>query len=155
MSGTILAYGFKRTSQELAGLGAQDKVYIDHDRKRRDRAKLIEDLRGGEIVRVLYLRDLGGSPVADRIWRQRIEAKGATVEEVRPERRQQRRGAPSTKFAPTPEQRRAIRAAWLDESRSLADRCQAVVDIYGRKVSRHLLYYHFGKPGSPKPDTDN
>jgi len=45
-----------------------------------------------------------------------------------------------------------IRAVWLDETRSLADRCQAVADIYGAKVARFTLYRRYGKPGAPKKE---
>ena len=37
----------------------------------------------------------GGSPVADRAWRGKVEAKGATVEEHRPEKPPVRIGRPS------------------------------------------------------------
>lgn len=146
----IFAYGYRRTSAQMEPLGAGKRVYVDHDRKRRDRALMLSDLRRGDVVRVLYLRDLGGSPVADRIWRERIEAKGATVEIHRPEKPSRPAHRPRSVFDPTPEQAEKIRAVWLDETRSLADRCQAVADVYGRKVSRQVLYHHFGKPGTPK-----
>lgn len=145
----ILAYGYRRRSSDLESLGAGKRVYIDHDRKRPERAQLLRDLRGGEVVRVLYLRDLGGAPKADEVWRQRIEARGATVEEMRPAKPVAVMGRPR-KFDPTPEQEAAIRAVWLDEARSLADRCQGVIDIYGAKVPRAILYIRYGKPGAPK-----
>jgi hypothetical protein len=148
---TILAYGYCRKTADLAPLGAGKRVYIDHDRKRRERAQMVADLRGGEVVRVLYLRDLGGSPVADRIWRERVEAKGATVEEVRPVKPAAVIGRPR-KFDPTPEQDAALRAVWLDEGRSLADRCQGVIDIYGARVARFSLYRRYGKPGAPREE---
>lgn len=146
---TILAYGYRRTSADLAPLGAGKRVYIDHDRKRRERAQMLADLRGGEVVRVLYLRDLGGSPVADRKFKALVEARGATVEEARPVKAPAVVGRPA-KFLPTPDQDAAIRAVWLDEARSLADRCQGVIDIYGAKVARFSLYRRYGKPGAPR-----
>ena len=149
MEKTILAYGYKRRESDLAHLGAGQRVYIDHDRKRRDRADMMASLRGDEIVRVLYLRDLGGSPVADRKYKALIEAKGATVEECRPAEPPKVMGRPA-KFTPTPEQDVAIRAVWLDEARSLADRCQAVADIYGARIARFSLYRRYGKPGAPR-----
>jgi len=110
---------------------------------------MIADLRGGEVVRVIYLRDLGGSPVADRKFKGLIEARGATVEEVRPVKPPAVMGRPRS-FDPTPEQDAAIREVWLDEARSLADRCQGVIDIYGAKVARFSLYRRYGKPGEPR-----
>lgn len=53
-------------------------------------------------------------------------------------------------FDPPADQDAAIRAVWLDPVRSLADRCQAVADIYGRKVTRFTLYRRYGKPGKPR-----
>lgn len=149
MSQTILAYGYRRSTADLEPLGASRRVYIDHDSKRLDRAELLRSVRPGDIVRVLYLRDLGGSPVADRKFKAMIEARGATVEECRPVKRPAVMGRPA-KFKPTPEQDKTIRAAWLDETRSLADRCQAVADIYGAKVARFSLYRRYGAPGNPK-----
>ena len=112
-------------------------------------ADMIRDLHPGDVVRVLYVRDLGGSPVADRVWRERIKAKGATVEEVRPEKPVAVMGRPR-KFDPSPEQEARVREAWLDEARSLADREQAVADIMGERVTRFALYKRIGKPGAPK-----
>lgn len=83
-----------------------------------------------------------------------IEAKGATVEECRPEKPPAVMGSPR-KFNPTPEQDAAIRAVWLDEARSLADRCQGVMDIYGAKVNRFTLYRMYGKPGAPRKEADS
>jgi len=150
-SKTILAYGYRRTTADLEPLGAAGRVYIDHDHKRRDRAAMLRDLRPGDVVRVLYLRDLGGSPVADRVWRERVESAGATVEECRPVKPARPVGRPAT-FDPTPDQDQLIRAVWLDETRSLADRCQGVVDIYGAKVPRFSLYRRYGKPGAPRKE---
>jgi hypothetical protein len=146
---TILAYGYRRRTADLADLGAGHRVYIDHDAKRRERAEMLAQLRRGDVVRVLYLRDLGGSPVADRKYKALIEARGATLEEARPAKSPGAVGRPAT-FTPSPEQDAAIRAVWLDETRSLADRCQGVIDIYGRKVARFSLYRRYGKPGAPR-----
>lgn len=148
---TILAYGYKRKTVDLADLGAGRRVYIDHDHRRRDRAALIDDIRPGDVVRVLYLRDLGGSPVADKKYKALIEARGGTVEEMRPVAAPKPLGRPA-KFLPTPEQDAAIRDVWLDEARSLADRCQGVIDIYGARVARFSLYRRYGKPGAPKKE---
>lgn len=145
----VIAYGYRRSTADLAPLGAS-AVYIDHDRKRRDRADMLRNgVRRGDVVRVLYLRDLGGSPVADRVWRERIEALGATVEEHRPTAPPKPMGRPA-KFNPTPEQDAACRAVWLDETRSLAERCQGVADIMGARVARFSLYRRYGKPGAPR-----
>lgn len=147
---SIVAYGFRRTSDDLGSLGAS-KLYVDWDRKRRDRADLLRDVREGDVVRVLYLRDLGGAPAADIVWRQRIEAKGATVEEIRPDKRPARMGRPS-KLDPDPETEARLREVWLDPTRSLADRCQAVRDILGHDITRQALYRRFGTPERPQKE---
>lgn len=43
-----------------------------------------------------------------------------------------------------------IAAAWLDGTRSLADRCQAVRDIMGARIARFSLYRRYGSPDKPK-----
>ncbi len=149
MSQTIIAYGYRRATDHLDHLGAGKHVYIDHDALRRLRTDMIKDLRPGDIVRVLYLRDLGGSPVADRKYVGLIESKGATVEECRPEKPTKPMGRPR-KFNPTPEQEDQIRAVWLDPARSLADKCQGVIDIYGSRVPRFTLYRLYGSSEKPK-----
>jgi hypothetical protein len=149
MSQTIIAYGYRRATDHLEHLGAGKHVYIDHDALRRLRSDMIKDLRPGDVVRVLYLRDLGGSPVADRKYIALIESKGATVEECRPVKAPKPMGRPAS-FTPTPEQDTAIKAVWLDPARSLADRCQAVTDIYGARVARFTLYRRYGSPEKPK-----
>lgn len=149
MTGTILAYGYCRTSSDLAQLGAS-RVYIDWDRKRRDRADLLNDLRPGDVVRVLFIRDLGGAPIPDLQWIARIEAKGARVEECRPEKRPARMGRPP-KLSLDAEADARLRAVWLDPGRSLADRMQAARDILGHDITRQALYRRFGTPDNPKP----
>lgn len=148
---TVLAYGYRRSTADLEPLGAGKRVYIDHDAKRRDRTDMIRSIRPGDVVRVLYLRDLGGSPVADRKYKTMIEDRGGVVEECRPVKAPAVMGRPA-KFKPTAEQDALIRAVWLDEARSLADRCQAVTDIYKAKVARFSLYRRYGKPGNPRGD---
>lgn len=145
----VIAYGYKRSAADLAPLGAS-ATYIDHDKRRRERADMIANgIRRGDVVRVLYLRDLGGSPVADVAWRERIEALGATVEEHRPEKPPGVMGRPR-EFDPPPDQDEAACAVWLDETRSLADRERAVRDITGLRPTRFTLYRRYGKPGAPR-----
>lgn len=156
MSGTtiILAYGPRKAAADLATFGAGSRVYVEDDTKRRpERAQMFRDLRGGEVIRVRFLRDLGGSPVADKLWRARVEAQGATVEEMRPVQPARPAHRPPSVFDPTPAERERLRAVWLDEDKSLRARCDGVEAILGRRVSRQVLYWHFGKPGAPKPDT--
>lgn len=145
----ILAYGYKRSSDNLSPLGAGPRVYVDHDSKRRERGRLLGDLRPGDVVRVLYIRDLGGAPVPDRQWIERIEAAGGTVEEHRPVRAPRRMGRP-LRIPDDPETLDRLRVVWLDPTRSLADRLQAVADILGYTVTRQALYHRLGSPDKPK-----
>lgn len=144
----IFAYGYRCTKADLEPLGAGERIYLDGDPERQARRQMMQELGPSCVVRVLYLRHLGGSPKADAIWRERIERKGARVEVHRPAEHPSRKAAhrPRSKFDPTPEQRAEIEDIWLDPTRSLADRLSAVRAVLGSQVSRQLLYYHIGKP---------
>lgn len=147
--GSTFAYGYRRSAADLAGLGAGPRLYIDHDTRRAERRRMLADLRQGDTVRVLYIRDLGGAPVADRQWRDMIAAKGATLIETRPEKAPKPMGRP--KAIPDDEATRArLRAIWLDGTRTLAERMQGVADVLGGPISRQSLYRAFGKPEQPK-----
>ena len=147
---TVLAYRYRRTTADLEPLGAGGRVYIDHDRKRADRRSMLAAIRGGEIVRVLYLRDLGGSPPADRKFAQRIADLGATLEVHRPETPTRPAHRPSTFRPKDAEQNQRMREAWLDPDDSQAGRLQRVIDLYRKPVTPQQLYRRYGKPGEPK-----
>ena len=72
--------------------------------------------------------------------------------DVRPHLGQMRR-PPAEEVQPDPEQDAAIRAVWLDEARSLADRCRGVTDILGARVARFSLYRRYGKPGASREES--
>ncbi len=147
--GSTFAYGYRRSSDDLAAFGAGKRVYIDHDTRRIERRRLLDDVRPSDTVCVLYIRDLGGAPVADRQWLERLSEKGVTVIETRPEKPPRPMGRP--KAIPADDATRArLSAVWLDGTRSLADRMQSVADILGGPVSRQSLYRALGKPGQPK-----
>ena len=148
----IIAYGYKRSRDDLRPLGA-DKVYIDRPRDRRaNRDEMLRDVRPGDVVRVLYFSDLGGA--VWKHWRGWIEGKGAKVEEHRPQRPRKRPGRPSRYPDPT-----ALRAAWLRpgglDARLAA--CAAVLEAEtGKPVTltrpdRGWLSSRYGTPGNPKP----
>ena len=148
MSNTIRAYGYKRASSDMEALGAKHRIYIDYDSKRVERRHLIRDLREGDIVRVLYIRDLGGSPVADKKFARLIQEAGATLEEIRPEKRPGVMGRP-VKIPKEGEARARARAAWLDPVETLEGRLQRCADILGGPISKQSLYRAFGTPEKP------
>lgn len=144
-----LAYAYDRTRDSLRHLGA-NRVYIDRPADRRShRADLLRDVRPGDVVRVLFFSDLGGAQW--RLWRDRLEAAGATVEEHRPT--PGKPGRPR-KWATTPDQDAQLRAAWLAVGPSLDARlamCGAVLGVTLTRVDRHRLYARYGSPDNPKP----
>ena len=151
MSETI-AYGYRRRPGDMAALCAR-KLYLDGEGSRAERAHLLADVRPGDVVRVLFFNDLGGPRW--REWRDRLEAKGPTVEEHRPERKPPGRPVKAADAALTEADHAKAQAAWCDDSGvGLDDRLRAVGAVYGRKLTRddrHLLYSRYGKPGTPKP----
>jgi hypothetical protein len=145
----VFAYGYCRASSDLAHLGAGKRTYIDHDSKRLDRGRLLSDLRAGDVLRVLYLKDLSGAGAHNETWCRRIEAMGVTVEEHRPATPPKPIGRPRA-IPDDKATRGRLRTVWLDGTRTLADRLQAVSDILGGPVSRQSLYRAFGKPDDTK-----
>lgn len=145
-----LAYGYERAESDLVALGVDpDKVFIDVRRDRPLRDDLLKAAREGDEVLVLYLRDLGGSPVADRIWRERIEAKGATVVEVRPEARPRKMGRPRKWEPEDSDQERAVAAAWLGGGSELT-RLRRASEAAGQTLGKGLLHGRYGSPDNPK-----
>lgn len=145
----ILAYCYGCKRDDLRPLGAR-KLYLDDASTRRvHRADLINDIRPGDVVRVLRFTDLGG-PQWKR-WRDAIEAKGGTVEEHPPAKRA--RGRPRH-WTLTDDQDAAVRRAWTDPGAAGLDaRLAAVSAIVGQtltRADRFRLYQRYGKPGAPR-----
>ena len=145
----ILAYCYNCKRDDLRPLGAR-KLYLDDlSTRRAHRADLMNDIRRGDVVRVLRLTDLGGPQW--KAWAAKIEAKGGTVEEHRPAKRE--RGRPQ-KMPLTPEQDAAAGRAWTDDSGAGLDaRLAAVSAIVGKtltRADRFRLYQRYGKPGAPR-----
>jgi hypothetical protein len=144
-----VGYGYKRREQDLRDVGAE-KVFIDLDRDRAARADMLHiGLRRGDVLVVLYLRDLGGSPVADRVWRERVQALGVTIEIAKLEKRPACIGRPR-KFNPNDDEARVVRAIWLDPVESERVRLRRVAEYIGRDVSRGILNGRYGWPTKPK-----
>lgn len=149
----IIAYGWRRNPAELEALGAR-KVYVDSNGLREDRGCMLRDIRQGDVVRVLYMSDLGGAQW--RYWLAKIEALGATVEACAPKGKPLPPGRP-VKHIVTTAQWPEASAAWCNDTDGLDARLAAVSIALGRKLGRgdrHWLYQKFGKPGAPKPRPD-
>jgi hypothetical protein len=148
-----VGYGYRRKSSDLTAIGAE-KVYVDVNRDRPYRADLVTlALRPGDTLLLLYLRDLGGSPVADRVWRERVEALGVTVEVVSLDKPPAVMGRPR-KFRPSPEISRLVRGIWLDGSKAEEQRLALIRELTGHEVARGVLNHRYGWPSRPKPDKE-
>jgi hypothetical protein len=146
--GMKIGYGYRRKKTDLEAAGA-DEVRIDLERTRPKRDELLEfGVRDGDELIVLYFRDLGGSPVADRVWREKFEAKGVTVVECRPDKPAKRIGRPLL-VNWSVEQTAMVRTLWLSVGSEIA-RLHRVADFCGHEVGKGLLTGRFGTPSNPK-----
>jgi hypothetical protein len=143
-----IGYGYKRQSADLTAAGAE-KVYIDLSKSRPFRDEMLQfQIREGDEVLVLYLRDLGGSPVADRVWREKIEALGATVTECRPVKPVRRVGRPE-KIEWANGTAKTVRALWHGYGTETV-RLASIAGLLGYEVGKGLLNGRFGPPSNPK-----
>lgn len=156
-SQTIVAYGVNRTAEQMATLGApKDKLYVDRAKSPRpERVKLVGDLRGGEVVRVHSLVELGGSGRAGRILKDQIEAKGATVETQ--EIPGKNGGKGRLRFDPPAHVRQAVQDAWCQVGEAEHARHETVRALlkgarYEHSANRGVLFKWVGKPGYPRAD---
>lgn len=151
--GMITAYGYRCTAADLAYLEA-DQVMIDSKPERPSRDAMLRlQARGpGDEVRLMYLRHLGGSPVADRVWREKIEAKGVKVTVVPP--MSAPTGRPKDNGKLPPEHEDAARVVWLGQGVETV-RLAQIEDLVGHPVGKGLLVHRFGVPSNPKPKRIN
>lgn len=155
MSKTIVGYGFNRTKAQLVALGCSPHhIYIDTDKKRPHRKEMLErGIRKGDVVRVFYIRDLGGSPSADKKAVAQIEARDARVDECRPVSGRAP-GRPAKLNVPDD---RAAQCwdIWHDKLLTEGERLSKIGAILRQKVNRGAMMYRYGSQGSPKtrPET--
>lgn len=142
-----LAYGFKRREADFPDIDPRN-IFIDMSRERPLRDDLLLAARPGDEVVVLFLRDLGGSPKADPIWKAKVEATGATVTEIRPETPTGPIGRPR-KWKPTPDEETAVRNIWLGGGSEIA-RLRRCAEKAGQELGKGLLVGRFGVPSNPK-----
>lgn len=150
----IHAYGYRRDPAALRKTGAET-IWLDLEPGRYQRAEMMKPgaLRQGDILRLFKLRDLGGAPVADRVWRERVEARGVTIEIVETVEPPQVIGRPR-KYDPDPAAARRHHAIWTNGERSERDRLAAVAADYGSPVTRQTLNGRYGNPSNPKQKPD-
>lgn len=146
----MVGYGYRRDPEELRKAGAE-RVWVDFTPGRYERADMMRDggLRPGDTLILFSLRDLGGSPVADRKWEARIAERGASIKIVRPLVEPKRVGAPR-KYDPDAASARRHYAIWIDGTRSERDRLAAIAADYGAPVTRQTLNGRYGNPSNPK-----
>ena len=142
-----LGYGYRRFEADLVSAGAEN-IFIDLSRERPMRDDMLLALRPGDEVIVLYDRDLGGSPVADDVWRAKVEAAGAVLVEKRPEKPVKIIGRPKKPVIPD-DKLEAVRAIWLGGGSELT-RLRHVAEAVGVQVGKGLLVGRFGSPSNPK-----
>lgn len=130
-------------------MGAET-IYLDTKRSRPERDAMLGalGLRQGDELLLLYERHLGGSPVADRVWREKVEALGVKITICPPPK-----GAPGRKpdhGSLPPEHEAEARARWLGDGTEMS-RLRAVERLVGHPVGKGLLAWRFGVPSNPKP----
>lgn len=150
---TIHAYGYRRIPDELRAAGAE-VVWNDIDRNRFRRASMMREgaLRKGDTLILWYLRDLGGSPVADQKWKAMVEERGVTIEIVDPpDSYLTVKLGRKRKYDPDAWGARLHHSIWTDGIRSDQDRLGAISEHYGSPVTRQVLNGRYGNPSNPKP----
>lgn len=157
-----IGYGYRRKEADLIAAGA-DKVYIDISPQRTERNDMLthglrkwDGKSQKDTLVLLSLRDLGGSPKADAMMKERIEAMGIIIEVVPlPGGKEPGRIGRPKKYDPTPEQDAQIRKLWLCWHYTEAYKLRRAAEIYGSEVGRGVLFNRYGSMENPKePDTD-
>lgn len=138
-----IGYSFQKPIEGLKEAGAE-RVFYDTSRLRTERADMVRfGLRDGDTLLLYSLRQLGGSPVADRKWREIVEGLGVTIEIVQGEHDPRPMGRPKKNADIPPEDMDRIKAVWLDPLLSERDRIQQCSGIAGRDLSRGWLHGRF------------
>lgn len=144
-------YGYRRDPEDLRLAGAET-VWSDLDPGRYQRAAMMRQgaLRQGDTLLLFKLRDLGGSPVADEKWREKIEARGVTVQIIDLPEWSKPIGRPR-KYDTDSAGARQDWEIWTNGDRSEIDRLSAIAARYGSPVTRQTLNGRYGNPSNPKP----
>lgn len=147
----IHGYGYRRDRDDLRKAGAET-VWCDLEPGRYQRAAMMRNgaLRPGDTLILFKLRDLGGSPVADEKWREKVEARGVAIKFAAPPETARTIGRPR-KYAPDAAGARRHHAVWTNGDRSEVDRLAEIAADYGAPVTRQTLNGRYGNPTNPKP----
>lgn len=152
-----IGYGYRRQEADLLAAGAE-KVYIDISPQRTERNDMFKyglrewDKKSPQDTLILLsLRDLGGSPKADAMMKERIEAMGVIIEVVTlPGGKEPGRIGRPKKYDPTPEQDAQIRKLWLCWHYTEAYKLRRAAEIYGAPVTRGVLFNRYGSMSKPR-----
>lgn len=107
-------------------------------------------LSEGDTLLVYSLRNLGGSPVADKKWQKIIEDVGAQIEIVPEERAPKPMGRPRHHKDIPAENLARIEEIWRDSLLSERDRIQQCSAIAGRPLTRGWLHGRFPRSADKK-----
>lgn len=151
LSRMMHAYGYRRNPEDLRATGAET-IWCDLEPGRYQRAAMMGAgaLRPGDTLILFKLRDLGGSPVADEKWREKIESKGVTIRLIDPPASSKPIGRPR-KYSPDSAAARRHWAVWTNGDRSEVDRLTEIAADNGSPVTRQTLNGRYGNPSNPKP----
>ena len=145
-----VGYGYNRSEADLKSAGAE-KVYIDTKKTRDERARMFSGgmhIRKGDTLVLMSIRDLGGSPLADKQWRKRCEDMGISLEVV--EKPAVSSGRPAhrpRKYQPNMRDREI----WLNGLFSEVSRLNTIEEHNGFRVSKGVLNRRYGNPSNPLP----
>ena len=142
-----VGYGLNRTEKDLRDAGAE-KVCIDTDPKRPLRARMFETgkVRRGDTLILRSIRDLGGSPLADRQWQERCEKMGVEIKIVPNGKETARPAHRPRAYEPNADDR----DTWLNWRFTEASRLEAVNKDRETPVSKGVLNRWYGNPSNPK-----
>lgn len=146
------AFGLNRDPADLRAAGAET-VWIDTDKFRHQREAMMRKgaLRPGDTLLLFYLRDLGGSPKADEVWREKVEARGVTIKLVAPPAAPPKKRGPKKKYDPDLAAARRHHAIWTDGTKAEVERLALIASDNGAPVTRSTLNGRYGGPKRPKP----
>jgi DNA invertase Pin-like site-specific DNA recombinase len=138
----------------LRNAGAE-RCYYDTSRLRQERADMVRyGLREGDTLLVYSLRNLGGSPVADKKWQKIIEDVGAQLEIVPAEYDPKPMGRPRHHKDILADNLARIEEIWRDPLLSERDRIQQCSKEAGRNLTRGWLHGRFPRGTDKEGQSD-
>ena len=142
-----IGYSHNKPIAALREAGAE-KIFYDTSKLRTERASMFKlAIRAGDTLLIYSLRNLGGSPTADRAAQAIVDSAGALIHIV--DEPKGARGRPPV-YDMAGDVLGRMRSVWLDCLLTEADRFQQCEQIAGRKLKRAWLYHKFGSIKNPK-----